>query len=104
VLLANNGGEGLRLLQTSTADLVITDIFMPEKDGLEVTATLRRLFPKLRIIAISGGTADFDYLDVVKNLGAHRALRKPLIVKELLETIRQELRIASGHTGEGDAQ
>ncbi len=104
MLLASNGREGLRLHQTSTADLVITDVLMPEQDGLDVTMALRRHSPETRIVAISGGTAEFDYLDVAKELGAHRTLRKPLIVSDLLETIRQELllrpRSGKGHDGE----
>lgn len=102
MLLSSNGREGLRLLQTEAADLVITDILMPEKDGLEVTGALRRLLPNVRIIAITGGSPDFDYLDVAQQLGAHRTLRKPLIVNELLDAIRQELRIASGHPSTND--
>lgn len=104
VLLASHGREGLRLLQTSKADLVITDVLMPEQDGLDVTMALRRLSPETRIVAISGGTAEFDYLDVAKELGAHRTLRKPLIVSDLLDVIREELPPGSsrgrGHGGE----
>jgi CheY-like chemotaxis protein len=95
VRLAGNGREGLRLLQTHAADLVITDILMPEQDGLDVTMALRRLSPQTRIVAISGGTAEFDYLDVAKELGAHRTLRKPLVVSDLLEVIQQELVLRS---------
>jgi two-component system response regulator (stage 0 sporulation protein F) len=104
VLLASNGREGLRLLQVSTADLVITDVLMPEQDGLDVTMALRRASPDMRIVAISGGTAEFDYLDVAKELGAHRTLRKPLIVNDLLEAIRQELLLRSGRAGRQDGR
>ena len=102
VRLAGNGREGFRLFQTNAADLVITDVLMPEQDGLDVTMALRRLSPETRIVAISGGTAEFDYLDVAKELGAHRTLRKPLIVSDLLEVIRQELVLRSSRgTGQG---
>jgi len=55
VLEANNGEEGVRIYQKQPADLVITDILMPEKEGLESIRELRRLNPAVRIIAISGG-------------------------------------------------
>ena len=95
VLLASNGQEGLRLLQVHAADVVITDIFMPGKDGLEVTTALQRVLPNLRIIAISGVSS--DSLSVARQLGAHRTLRKPFLVKNLLDVIRQELTITSSH-------
>jgi CheY-like chemotaxis protein len=59
VIEARDGTEGLALFQHANADLVITDIVMPEKDGLEVLRELRRMHPSVKIIAISGpgGTA-----------------------------------------------
>lgn len=90
VLLAANGRQGLRLLQVHAADVVITDILMPEQDGFEVMTALRRHLPTMRIIAISGGSADFDCLDVAHKLGAHRTLKKPFVLSDLLTAIRQD--------------
>lgn len=72
-------------------DLVITDVLMPEMDGLEFTMTLQRDYPSIRIIAFSGGVADMDFLDVAKGLGAHRTLSKPLTMADLLHAVGDEL-------------
>lgn len=67
---------------------------MPEADGLEVTMRLHRKFPATRIIALSGGIADRDVLEIAKCLGAHRILRKPLSMADLLDAVGLELQIA----------
>lgn len=90
VVHAPNGKAGMRLLHEEHCDLVITDIFMPEKDGIEVILELRRDFPDVKIIAISGGShiVPMDCLSIAKQLGAHNILSKPFKPKEFLETIR----------------
>lgn len=88
---ANNGRDGLRIAQLMAPDLVITDVLMPDADGLEVTMALQRARPAARIIAVSGGVADMDYLDVAKDLGAHRVLSKPFTIADLLAAVREEL-------------
>jgi DNA-binding response OmpR family regulator len=89
---ATDGREGLRMIQQSPADLVITDVLMPEQDGLEVTMALHRRLQAVKIIAVSGGNPEFDYLDVAHAFGADRTLRKPFTADELLEAVRQVLR------------
>ncbi len=67
---------------------------MPDQDGLETTATLRREFPNVKVIAITGGSdmnGILNFLDVAKMLGAHSTLQKPLEMKVLLDMVRAEL-------------
>lgn len=93
VAVAENGKEGIRILQQQQMDLVITDIFMPEKEGIETIMELKSENPSLKIIAISGGGSKghVDYLEIAKSLGANRTLSKPLTRKELVDTINQLL-------------
>ena len=91
VVEAASGREGLQHYQASVIDLIITDILMPDQDGLETIQELRRLAPEAKIIAISGGGQRglFDLLPIAAKLGAQWTLRKPLQRLELLEAIRQ---------------
>ncbi len=91
VVEAASAKSGLRLLRERPIDLVITDILMPDMDGLEVTRTLHRDFPAVKIIAISGGQQDIDYCDVARFLGAHETLMKPVTMSRLLETVARLL-------------
>lgn len=91
VMEAANGLEGLRQFQQTPVALVITDLLMPDRDGLEVTMALHRDSPHVKIIALTGGTGEPDLLDVAKLLGAHRTMKKPFTVAELLEAVQQEL-------------
>jgi CheY-like chemotaxis protein len=86
---AANGEEGLKLQRTRAADLIITDILMPDKEGLETISELRRDFPEAEIIAISGGgqIGAVEYLDIAKRLGAARTLNKPILSEELLAAV-----------------
>lgn len=88
-MLAENGSEGILLNKKTPADLIITDIFMPEKEGIETIMELRALWPSVSIIAISGGGSKghVNYLDIAKNLGAAKTLDKPLKRQELLDTV-----------------
>jgi DNA-binding response OmpR family regulator len=86
---ACHGLEGLQRYRATPADIVITDIAMPEKDGLETILELRRASPDVQIIAISGGSwgGFVDYLDLARRFGAQWTLPKPLDPTELLETV-----------------
>lgn len=89
VRTALNGHEGLLLFREQRPDLLITDIVMPEKDGMEIIAEIRRAARDVKIIAISGG-ADFipdHYLDTAQLFGADRILKKPFDLQELTEMI-----------------
>lgn len=88
VRLAANGKQGLMLFKQSPADVVVTDLIMPEQEGIETITALRKLNPRLPIIAISGGVVHAPaYLKVAAKLGAHRALAKPFTSEELLQAI-----------------
>ncbi|HVT38704.1 MAG TPA: response regulator [Gemmatimonadaceae bacterium] len=93
VVAAGNGKEGLRLLGQMKADLVITDIVMPEREGLETITEIRRTHPDLPVIAMSGGGAGAagDYLSIAKALGARRILEKPFGVSQLIDLVREVL-------------
>jgi DNA-binding NtrC family response regulator len=93
VIEASNGKEGIRLYREEPADLIITDLIMPEKEGIETIKELRRDFPQLKIIAISGGgrIGAEAYLPMAKKLGAMRTFIKPIAREELLEAVRELL-------------
>lgn len=91
VLTAENGKHGLRLLEHQEADLIVVDIFMSVMDGLELIPLLRKLRPASKIIAISGGGGEWDYLDTAKQLGAATTLKKPFSLQELLDAVSAQL-------------
>jgi CheY-like chemotaxis protein len=94
VLEATNGEEGLALQREKTADLVITDIIMPDKEGLETIRELRREFPEVKIIAISGGgqIGSDQYLNVAKQFGAMCTLQKPVGLEQLRQEVHRLLK------------
>jgi CheY-like chemotaxis protein len=87
---AVNGEEGLKRMRANPADLVISDIFMPEKEGLETIDEIRRNHPQTRIIAISGGGRmdPADYLEIAERVGADRSLSKPFDILQLLDVVK----------------
>ena len=91
VVDATNGKEGIRLYRENPADLIITDIVMPEKEGIETIIELKRNFPDVKIIAISGGgrITPEGYLSMAKRLGANRTFEKPVERDELLAAVRE---------------
>jgi len=93
VTQAANGTEGLERFRADPADLVITDLIMPDKEGIETIVELRRDFPHVKIIAISGGArcGTLDFLPLAKRLGASSTLAKPFEREQLLETVHHVL-------------
>jgi DNA-binding response OmpR family regulator len=94
VIDAQDGNEGIRLFHESPTDLVITDLIMPGKDGMETTIELKRDFPDVKIIAISGGSRAMDprdYLHYATGVGVMKTFTKPFDPKELLEAIHELL-------------
>ena len=87
--IALNGKEGMELFKRNVPDLLITDIIMPEKEGLETILELRKSYPELKIIAISGGgrISPCGYLPGAKLLGANIVFEKPLDQKEFLQAV-----------------
>ncbi len=98
---AANGSEGLDRIAATRPDVVITDILMPDKEGIETILELRRLYPALKIIAISGGgrTGNKDFLNTAKHLGADRILAKPFGLADLLGLVRDVLPAAPNAAG-----
>lgn len=88
---ALSGNEGLRQVCAQPIDVVITDILMSDMDGLEMIGMLHRNFPKVRIIAISGGSKYLDYCAVAKMLGAHETLNKPFKLQQLLDAVARQV-------------
>jgi DNA-binding NtrC family response regulator len=88
---AANGREGLELYRQRPANLVITDILMPEMSGLDMLLELTREFLDAKVIAISGAGAEKNVLDVAKLLGARQTFQKPFSMAHLLGAVRYEL-------------
>lgn len=92
VIEAVNGREGVALYRQQPVDLVITDIHMPEMNGLDLILELTRQFLNVKVIAISGGLGEnTTALDVAKLLGARQTLQKPFSVKALRLAVEYEL-------------
>jgi len=93
VVNAPDGKVGMKVCREQHIDLIITDIIMPEKDGIEMILELRHDFPDLKVIAISGGgrLGPDGYLEMAQKLGAHRTFFKPFNRKEILEAVKDLL-------------
>ncbi|MDH5572017.1 MAG: response regulator [Gammaproteobacteria bacterium] len=86
LLEATNGNEALKVINESDIDLLITDIVMPEKHGIDLIMEIKKSSAKLPVIAISGGggiTGRFDYLEIAKVIGAENILKKPFTADTL---------------------
>jgi len=93
VTTASNGNGALRAIAEATFDLVITDLVMPDKEGIETIIEMRHLRPELPIIAMSGGGRGnaTDYLDMAAQLGAKKTLAKPFSTQALLDAVHEVL-------------
>lgn len=93
VLDAPEGRSGMALLQERTVDIVITDLLMPEQEGIETILALQKSFPQIKVIAISGGSKrGFDFLSAATHFGAHRTIEKPFEIQEIIEAIQSVLK------------
>lgn len=94
VTTASDGNAALEAVANGTFDLVVTDIVMPDKEGIETILDMRKLRPTLPIIAMSGGGrgSAADYLEMAALLGAKRTLSKPFSTQELLDAVSDVLR------------
>lgn len=91
VITAGNGKEALALQKQTPADVLLTDIFMPEMDGFELIQEFRRLYPAVKIIALSGGipkNPGGPFLNIAKKFGAKWILPKPFSINQLTDVIR----------------
>ena len=90
---ARNGREGLRKFRAKTPDMVLTDIIMPDTEGIETIMELRRLQPNMKIVAMSGGGLmnKSSLLDITLRLGANQTLAKPFDAQQLAHVVERAL-------------
>ena len=95
LLEADDGEVGMRLLAEHRPDLVITDLFMPGQDGIVTVRRIRKEFPDVKVIVVSGGdsTGRLDLRKDAEVLGAMASLRKPFAAADLLRAIREVLAV-----------
>jgi DNA-binding response OmpR family regulator len=93
VLTATDGVQGMKVYHKAKPDLVLTDIIMPDKEGLEVVMELSREVPRPKIIAMSGGgmMEPRTYLSLAEKLGADDVLQKPFRPADLLAMLKRHL-------------
>ncbi|QJR14305.1 response regulator transcription factor [Usitatibacter palustris] len=96
VAQAADGASGIQLQRTRPAAVVVTDIVMPEKEGIETIRDLRAEFPDLKIIAMSGALKSSTHLYMARELGAHKVLHKPFGPGILVEYVNALLRAPAG--------
>ena len=91
VVEAANGREAIACYREQSVDLVITDIWMPDKDGLEVIRELHQMSPGLPMIAMSGGSSrgKLDFLHHAEAFGACEVLQKPFKIETLVQSVRK---------------
>jgi CheY-like chemotaxis protein len=91
VARASNGRSGLQLYQCKPFDVVITDLIMPEMEGIETISSLRKNNPDVKVIAISGGGRNNpeDYLELARKLGAQSTFTKPIDRRKLLAAVKE---------------
>jgi two-component system, chemotaxis family, chemotaxis protein CheY len=89
VLSAEDGKRGVAAFRTGRPDLVITDIIMPEQEGIQTITEIRRLAPQAKIIAISGGgrIGNTDFLKIARHLGANDVIAKPFDPDDLVSRV-----------------
>jgi CheY-like chemotaxis protein len=93
VITAADGREAIARFRPSVVDLVITDLLMPEEDGLMVIMKIREIKPSAKLIAISGGgkAGPGSYLQMASKLGADHILPKPFLPSELIQKVKELL-------------
>lgn len=91
VRLASDGRRGLAELEKKKPDFVVTDIYMPEKEGIETIVDIRRTYPGIKIIAMSGGAdvGSMPVLQLAEMVGADRVLKKPFMPEEIVRAIEE---------------
>lgn len=97
VLEAEDGEAGIRFLEGQTVDVVITDIFMPGLDGIQTLREIRKRYPAIKVIAMSGGDSS-GLLDLRRDaelLGAVTSLKKPFTARDVVELVRSVLATAN---------
>ena len=90
---ADDGSSGIKKYRQNPSDLVITDLIMPEKEGIETIVELKREFPRLKVIAVSGGgvVGPSTYLKMAQKVGADRVFEKPFGFDEMRDAVAELL-------------
>lgn len=90
VATAPDGARALALLGRQRTDLIITDLFMPDKDGIETILEIREKYPAVQIVAMSGWDSrqGSDYLKVAREIGAVRTVKKPFELTDIVKIVR----------------
>ncbi len=98
---ARDGDEGLRLFRSERHDIVMTNLYMPGKEGIETIGELREIDPDVPIVAMSGGDSRGyqRILDLALEFGATRTLRKPFRLNEVQALVEDLLDVAQAGTG-----
>jgi YesN/AraC family two-component response regulator len=106
VIEAPDGVEGIRHYRQQPTDLIITDLIMPNKDGIGMIIDLKKEYPDINIIAMSGGGLNKPdgYLKGAKQLGAKHTLSKPIDREELLRAVKDTLKDVPGAAVEVESQ
>jgi CheY-like chemotaxis protein len=91
VALAEDGKQGVALYRAQPAALVLTDLFMPNREGLETIIELRKDYPGILIIAMCGKPGAGGLLSIAQRLGAARVIQKPFHPHELLQAVEEVL-------------
>ena len=96
VVEAQDGVAGIKVYRQNPADLIITDLIMPNKDGIGMIIDLKKEFPQVKIIAMSGGGLNKPdgYLKGAKKLGAAYTLTKPIDREEMLRVVKDILKVS----------
>ena len=93
----HNGYEGIERFHQEHFDLVITDILMPKRDGIDTIVALRQIEPTVKILAISGAQRSETLLEIANIFNADATLKKPFTREEILEVVKKII-LAKGHT------
>ena len=106
VVEAPDGVEGIKAYRQHPADLIITDLIMPNKDGIGMIIDLKKEFPDVKIIAMSGGGLNKPdgYLKGAKKLGAYCTLTKPIDREEMLNAVRDILKDSPGQENQAQPE
>ena len=94
VFTAENVSDAEEIVRSNAIDLLITDLVMPEKNGIDMIMEFKKIYPNMVILAISGGggiTGRFDYLPIAKLVGAAETLKKPFTVSEIRDAAKRLL-------------
>lgn len=91
VFEAENGRVAMKFVRSTNLDLVVTDLIMPEQEGIETIREIKRLYPELKIIAVSGGMigGNMDFLPIAEHMGASRIFKKPIDRKAFISAVSE---------------